>query len=237
MRFLLDLFYPKLCSNCSQPWEYLCLECKKKLNPHPEICPYCHTFHKFYQTCFTCKNKSNNYLEWLIIAFSYNDVLKNLIYKVKYFHKKDIADFLAQRLYILIQTNQLLQYQKNVLKKNIIISYIPSHRYRKYFIKWYNQSQIIAQKLASKIWRSFAWIAIKNKKTRAQALLNKEQRQINLKNSFEIKRNLTLKWDEIILIVDDITTTWSTLNEIAKTIQKTYPKISVRWIVLWRNNS
>lgn len=233
---IINFLYPKMCSNCSQPWEYLCAECKKKLTPHPEICPYCHTFNKFYQTCFTCKNKKNSHLEWLMIVFSYDKILKNLIYKVKYFHKKDIANFLAQRLYLLIQTNQLLQYQTQVLKKNIIISYVPSHRYRKYFVKWYNQSQIIAKKLASKIWRKFVDIIKKSKKTKAQALLNKDQRETNLTDSFEIRKNLTLKWDEIVIIVDDITTTWSTLNEIAKTITKKYPKIFVRWAVLWRNN-
>lgn len=234
---ILNFLFPKYCINCSQAWEYLCFNCKKKLIAHPEICPYCHTYHRFYQTCFTCKNKKNNYLNWLIIAFVYDKILKTLILKLKYFHKKDIADFLAQRLFLTIQTNQLLQYQTNVLKQEILISYVPSHRYRKYFIKWYNPSQIIAKLLAKKLRLGLIEIVKKTKHTTQQAKLNKAQREENLKNSFEIINNTNLKWNETIILIDDITTTWSTLNEIAKIIKKEYPQISVWWAVLWRHNN
>jgi len=234
---ILSFLFPKLCINCSQPWEYLCLDCKKQLTAHPEICPYCHTYHRFYQTCFACKNKKNNYLSWLIIAFVYDKILKNLIFRLKYFHKKDIAEFLAQRLFLVIQTNQLLQYQTNVLKEEILISYVPSHRYRKYFIKWYNPSCEIAKLLAQKLRLKLIKIVKKTKNTRQQVKLTKSQREENLNNSFELIKNLKIKWNETIILIDDITTTWSTLNEIAKTIKKRYPKISIWWAVLWRHNS
>jgi len=234
---IINFLFPKHCINCSQPWEYLCLDCKKKLTPHIEICPYCHTYHRFYQTCFTCKNKKNNYLSWLIIAFVYDKVLKNLIFRLKYFHKKDIAEFLAQRLFLVIQTNQLLQYQSNVLKQEILVSYVPSHRYRKYFIKGYNPSAEIAKLLAQKLRFKLINIVKKTKNTRQQVSLTKTQREENLSDSFKIIENTKLKWNETIILIDDVTTTWSTLNEIAKTIKKTYPQISIWWAVLWRHNS
>lgn len=234
---ILNFLFPKTCINCSQPWEYLCLDCKKKLIAHPEMCPYCHIYHRFYQTCFTCRNKKNNYLSWLIIAFVYDKVLKNLIFKLKYFHKKDIAEFLAQRLSLVIQTNQLLQYHTNVLKEDILISYVPSHRYRKHFVKWYNPSGEIAKLLAQKLRLNLIKIVKKTKNTRQQVNLTKVQREDNLSNSFQLIENSGLKWNETIILVDDVTTTWSTLNEIAKTIKKTYPKISIWWAVLWRHNS
>ena len=234
---IFNFLFPKHCINCSQPWEYLCFDCKKKLISHPEICPYCHTYHRFYQTCFTCKNKKNNYLSWLIIGFIYDKTLKTLILKLKYFHKKDIADFLAQRLFLVIQTNQLLHYQTNVLKEEILISYVPSHRYRKHFIKWYNPSQVIAKLLAKKLRLNLIKIVKKTKQTQQQVKLTKSQREENLKNSFEIIKHKNLKWNETIILIDDITTTWSTLNEIAKTIKKEYPQISIWWAVLWRHDS
>ncbi len=234
---ILNFLFPKKCINCSQPGEYLCFDCKKRLVAHQEICPYCHTYHRFYQTCFTCRNKKNNYLSWLIIAFVYDKTLKNLIFKLKYFHKKDIAEFLAQRLSLVIQTNQLLQYQTNVLKEDILISYVPSHRYRKHFIKWYNPSGEIAKLLAKKLRLNLVEIVKKVRNTRQQVNLTKAQREWNLNNSFQLVKNKNLKWNETIILIDDITTTWSTLNEIAKTIKKTYPKISIWWAVLWRHDS
>lgn len=234
---ILNFIFPKQCIHCSQVWEYLCLDCKKKLIAHPEICPYCHTYHRFYQTCFSCKSKKNSYLSGLVIAFVYDKVLKNLIFKLKYFHKKDIAEFLAQRLFLVLQTNQLLNYQTNVLKEEILISYVPSHRYRKYFIKWYNPSGEIAKLLAKKLRLNLINIVKKTRNTKQQVNLTKVQREENLNNSFKLKKNIKLKWNETIIIIDDVTTTWSTLNEIAKTIKSTYPQISVWWAVLWRHNS
>jgi len=236
---LLNFLFPKHCINCSQKWEYLCLECKKKLISHLEICPYCHTHNKFYQTCFTCKNKKDSYLNWLIIWFVYEKTLKNLIFRLKYFHKKDIANFLAQRLFLVIQTNQILQYQRNVLNQKTIISYVPSHRYRKYFIKWYNPSKEIAKLLAKNLDLQCINIVKKTKHTKQQVWLNKNQRENNLKNIFKLTKNAisNINWNETIIIVDDVTTTWSTINEIAKTIKKSYPQISIRWAVLWRHNS
>ncbi|MFZ2150769.1 MAG: phosphoribosyltransferase family protein [Candidatus Absconditicoccaceae bacterium] len=234
---ILNFLFPKTCINCSQPGEYLCLDCKKKLIAHPEMCPYCHIYHRFYQTCFTCRNKKNNYLSGLIIAFVYDKVLKNLIFKLKYFHKKDIAEFLAQRLSLVIQTNQLLQYHTNVLKEDILISYVPSHRYRKHFVKGYNPSGEIAKLLAQKLRLNLIKIVKKTKNTRQQVNLTKVQREDNLSNSFQLIENSGLKGNETIILVDDVTTTGSTLNEIAKTIKKTYPKISIWGAVLGRHNS
>jgi competence protein ComFC len=234
---ILNFLFPKHCINCAQSGEYLCLDCKKKLVAHPEICPYCHTYNRFYQTCFTCKNKKNNYLSWLIIAFVYDKILKNLIFKVKYFHKKDIAEFLAQRLFLVIQTNQLLQYQTNVLNEETLISYVPSHRYRKHFIKWYNPSREIAKLLAQKLRLNLINIVKKTRNTRQQVTLTKSQREANLSDAFQLIKNSHLQWNETIIFIDDITTTWSTLNEIAKTIKKEYPQISIWWAVLWRHDS
>ncbi|MEI8253050.1 MAG: hypothetical protein WCG25_04855 [bacterium] len=112
---------------------------------------------------------------------------------MKYFHKKDIAEFLAQRLFLVIQTNQLLQYQSNVLKQEILVSYVPSHRYRKYFIKGYNPSAEIAKLLAQKLRFKLINIVKKTKNTRQQVSLTKTQREENLSDSFKIIENTKLK--------------------------------------------
>jgi predicted amidophosphoribosyltransferase len=57
----------------------------------------------------------------------------------------------------------------------------------------------------------------------------------NLNNAFSLTKNLSLTWNETLLIVDDITTTWSTINELAKLIKHYYPNMKIRWAVLWRH--
>jgi predicted amidophosphoribosyltransferase len=44
-----------------------------------------------------------------MIAFSYNQIIKKLIMSLKYYHKKDIAKYLAERLYYLLLTNELIE--------------------------------------------------------------------------------------------------------------------------------
>lgn len=234
---LIEIIFPKYCKICWEKWDYLCHDCKKKLNPHLELCPYCHTYYRFSQTCRTCKTKKNNYLDWLMIAFHYDQILKKLIIWLKYFHKKDLANFLADRLFLLIETNQILQYARWVLNRKIILTYVPSHRYRHYFIKWYNQSKILAQALSKNLEAPVISTVKKIRKTKSQTKLSKQDRENNLNDAFifDKKSEKKIKWNELIIIVDDITTTGSTLNEIAKIIKKKYPNITVWWAVLGRH--
>jgi predicted amidophosphoribosyltransferase len=52
-----------------------------------------------------------------------------------------------------------------------------------------------------------------------------------------LNKDLACTGNETILIVDDITTTWSTINELAKLIRHHYPTIKVRGMVVWRHMS
>jgi predicted amidophosphoribosyltransferase len=46
-----------------------------------------------------------------------------------------------------------------------------------------------------------------------------------------------LESTKTVILVDDITTTGSTMNEIAKLIKSKFPKISIWWVVLGRKDS
>lgn len=237
---LIDLLFPRHCITCWKAWAYLCKTCKKDLIPHPEICPYCHRTSKDYLTCIECRTNKNNYLEWIIIPFAYTQSLKKLIIKLKYFHKKDIGNFLTDRLAIAIQANQSFQKEFhhskfNIQNSKLFISFIPSHRYRHYFIKGYNQSELLAKELSEKLHIPMITVAKKKKSTRTQASLDRNDRLHNLKNVFTLAKNTNFTGNETLLIVDDITTTGSTINEVAKVIKQHYPKTKIWWAVLWRH--
>ncbi len=237
---VIDFLFPRTCVICSELWAYLCKTCKKKLQPHPEICPICHRFSADYKVCMNCRSEKNFVLEGIIIPFRYDSLLKKLIMKLKYFHKKDIGGFLVERLKIALEANQslsnslVLEWGKFKIQ-NVKLSWVPTHRYREYFIKGYNQSKVLAKKLSEITGIPRVELAKKKKHTKTQASLNREGRLKNLKNAFSLIPDLKLKGDETILIIDDITTTWSTINELAKLIKFHYPKIKIRWAVLWRH--
>jgi len=252
---IVNRLFPRHCISCWSQGAYLCKQCKKKLQPHPEICPICHRFSQDYKTCINCKSNKNFFLEGIIIPFIYTDLLKTLIIKLKYFHKKDIGEFLVERLAIALQANESFQREfrfppllrggepmiigsegfVHFNTSTLFISFIPSHRYRHYFIKGYNQSELLARKLSQHLQVPMIAIAKKQRHTKTQASLDRNGRMKNLNNAFSLIKNLSFTWNETLLIVDDITTTWSTINELAKCIKHYYPNIKVRWAVLWRH--
>ncbi|MCX6825160.1 MAG: phosphoribosyltransferase family protein [candidate division SR1 bacterium] len=269
---LIDYLFPRQCINCGIPGAYLCINCKRELQPHPEICPYCHRTSKDYLSCIECRTNKNNSLEGIIIPFAYTKLLKTLIIKLKYFHKKDITSFLIDRLAIGLQANESLQKElyfcppfskegwceapedlsykikslspagfslykgrQNKGNSKLFISFVPSHRYRNYFIKGYNQSELLARELSKKLGVPMISLANKYKHTKTQASLDRNGRLHNLKNAFTLKKNLPFKGDETLFIIDDITTTGSTINELGKLVKQTYPKIKIRGMVLGRH--
>ncbi len=228
---LLDFLFPRTCVWCWKKWEYLCAECKKQLYSHPEICPFCHQKSPDFQTCKSCAE--NQILQWIIIWFAYKWVMKKLILKAKFAHKKDVISFMAQRLALLVQTNQKL---KPILENNqLFISYVPSHWRRKYYEKWYNQSQLLAKSLENELWIPMLKLASKRSYTVSQLRLNREDRKKNLQWVFHVE-NLSelLNW-ATVLLVDDVTTTGSTLSELAKTIHEEREDLNFWWAVIARN--
>lgn len=232
MKQWLDFLFPRSCCGCWKVWSYLCFECKKSLIPHPEICPVCHSASSGFKTCASCTLEEKTFLDGLAIGFSYQSLLKKLIFKLKFYHKKDIAQFLAERGVLLLHLNPYLQ--QELMKKKLKISFVPSHRYRKYFQKGYNQSELLAKSLAEQLWVPFISCLRKTRATSSQVKLKRNERLKNLNSAFELIASESLEKDTTLLIIDDVTTTGATLNEVAKTIKHTRPDIKVWGMVLAR---
>ena len=228
---LLDFLFPRVCVWCWQKWEYLCSECKKELYFHPEICPFCHQKSLDFQVCKSCSE--SQILKWIIIWFAYKWLLKKLILKAKFAHKKDVISFLAQRIALLIQTNQ--QLKSKLEDGQLFISYVPSHWRRHYYEKGYNQSKLLAKSLANELWIPMLKLASKNSYTVSQLRLNREKRKENLKWVFCAENLSSLPNWATVLLVDDVTTTGSTLSELAKTIHDARDDLNFRGAVIARN--
>ena len=232
---ILDLIFPKQCVGCDKVWNYLCKDCKKKLQPHMEICPFCHKYSKNYVKCVDCGMDKNNALDGIVVPFSYSGFLKKIILKLKYYHKRDVVDFLIDRVVLAIYANNDLM--KKIEEWSIVISWIPSHWHRRYFVKWYNQSYLLAKDFAKKMSIDYKKFLKKSKNTKSQASLDRKGRLKNLKNVFDFDWDISfLNKTKTIVLVDDITTTGSTMNEVAKLIKHKFPNISVWWVVLGRKD-
>lgn len=236
---LLDFIFPPHCFGCKTTGEYLCKNCKKTVKPHPEICLFCHKPTRHRCVCLDCKTH-HRHLEGVIIWFVYTTTIKQLIVALKRWHRYRIAFFLAKRLVLLIQSHEFLRNQlstcnKRVWGKPLIITSVPTHRRKKYVVRWYSQSECLARTLATLLEVTYTPLFVKSKYTISQTKLTKSKRLINLLGSFSLCKDLSLCGDETILIVDDVTTTGATLDHLSWTIKTRYPNLTVWWIVVGRH--
>ncbi|HMT00696.1 MAG TPA: hypothetical protein PKC14_00040 [Candidatus Absconditabacterales bacterium] len=230
MKFL-DWLFEKKCVICEKNGDYLCKKCTQGLSPHPEHCLICHKQSDDYKTCKKCLREGNNIIEGVIVAFSYDTSIKKLIKNLKYKSAYDISHFFSLKLSYLIST------YFDIHDTSILLSFVPSHRTKKIFIRGYNQSELLAQGVAQLLGLPFAKVCKKVRWTKKQAGLKRQQRLINLNEAFEINQKSLFISQKNIILIDDITTTGSTLIETAKPIKKLFPKVKIWGLVIARNSS
>ena len=91
---------------------------------------------------------------------------------------------------------------------------------KRYKERGYNQSYLIAKEIAKNTdLEILNNCLIKTKNIIEQSKLNKEERKINIQGVYEIKNSALIK-NKKILLIDDIYTTGSTVNECSKILNK-----------------
>lgn len=228
---LLDFFFPIICIWCESEGKYLCKECKKSIQAHSDLCPVCHRRSPSWNLCLGCKDKLPG-IDGISIAFVYEKLIKKLILDLKFHHRYQTGQYLWEKLALLIASDPFFD------SKTTLVTHAPSHRWRRHIEKWYNQSQILAETVAQVLHMSHLTLTIKTRHTRSQIKLSRTKRKTNLANVFMYNPQVSIpKNIQTILIIDDIVTTWSTLNEIGYSIRIHNPTLRIRWIVVARNAS
>lgn len=185
----------------------------------------------FPKSCFICKSK--NYIicpnclsnfslnvdqpySYISSYFSYKDNnIRKIIHSIKYYHRKDLIEPLVKTT---------LSKSLNLEPENYILIPIPIHWWRK-LLRGYNQSELITKqysKLTNIPYKTN--ILHRSKLTKRQVKSkNKNERIKNQINSFYIKTNDNLLENiknKNIILIDDVTTTGSTINEARNILMK-----------------
>lgn len=213
---IINLIFPNTCINCQKSInaeEHLCHNCIKKIrfNRAP-ICKSCGRTLKFDQFKRECKFcATNNYsFERNYSLFQYKDPIIELIYSYKYKRFKKIKSFLFEHL------SEFLKFYDIINKHNInIISSVPLHK-SKLRERGYNQSELIARAIAEFVSLPYKETLLATKYTRSQTRIRYLDRQKKVKGAYKTKDNFC----GTILLVDDVFTTGSTLNECSKLLKK-----------------
>jgi ComF family protein len=231
--FVLDLLFPKICFGCGQEGFYICPECLKgiEINRHPK-CFICNRRSPDNRICQECGHKTN--LTGVFIASSWdNQILRQLIYEYKYRFVKDLAKPLSQIMINYLEADQLIARAPDKL----IFTPVPLHRQR---LQWrgFNQAELLAKEVANHFEAPVAQLLERSRNTQPQAEIKKQkERKNNIKGAFLLNKtfaplrakgaiinNLPLLKEKTVIIVDDITTTGSTLEECAMALKPLRPK-------------
>ena len=216
LKTILTLLFPKFCEGCGKFGQKICINCAKKILvlEHQECLMCSHSS----VDGFTHKICKISYApEQTFSMFKYSWVIKSLIRKGKYRGNfkayLDIIEFFNSK-------SSFLQSLENYILIPIPISQ------KRLQQRGYNQCEKICKYLEQYIPQSKTVKLLKRtKETKSQYSLKREERMVNMKNAFEIdKKFVTLIKDKKIVIVDDISTTGSTIREACKEVYKANPK-------------
>jgi ComF family protein len=161
--------------------------------------------------CGGCIKKAPAF-DYACSLFRYEDDIIRLVHQLKFAQKIGIARSLGEMLLLWLQVKMpALEEQPDCLLP------VPLHsaRWRQ---RGFNQSveiaRVIARKLAIPIEQN---AVIRQRKTISQTGLNAPQRQKNIRGAFYVASEIKAKH---ILIIDDVMTTGSTVNELARVLKK-----------------
>lgn len=173
-----------------------------------------------------------------IIAATYYEEgpIREMIHNFKYNGVTELSDELAKVLYQALSRYHCVPKTKQSIKIRLprprqarsrddtlefdIITFVPLHP-RRLAQRGFNQAEILAQKIAEKTTIECLPLLKRTKHRLRQVQMTAKKRRENLKGVFELRSK---KYEEFknkrILIIDDIATTGTTLNECARALKE-----------------
>ncbi len=209
---MLNVIYPPICGICGKiNKNFLCIKCQKQLEK---------------QSKFQVEQKISYYFQEHLYIFEYQGMIRKMLIDYKFQEKSYLYKTIVK---FLLKNKKFFQ---NLESYNTIVP-VPISR-KRYKERGYNQSELIAKELAmelSKMRKVDSNFEIKynnnclfkTKNIIEQSKLNQEERQENIKGVYELCNEKEL-FEKSILLIDDIYTTGSTVNECSKILSRANPK-------------
>ena len=216
MNFIKELIYPRRCAICDDillpKAGKICKACRNKPEYVKEpACKKCGKPLRNVETeyCMDCMKKHHHFKEGAAL-FVYPSV-KESIYRFKYEGRQEYGAYYGEQVRL-----HLVEKIKRWRPDGLVP--VPLHK-RKQQKRGYNQAAVFARAISKEtgipVYENFAE-RIKN--TVPQKELNEQARENNLKKAFKICQNdVKLK---VIIIIDDIYTTGSTMDALALECKK-----------------
>ena len=198
IKHAINLIYPNVCGVCDKICkEDLCEKCEIKLKNIAKV--------------KVDKYKDKNFNKHLYL-FKYEGIIKERLIKFKFDERPYIYKSFVK---FLIKNKKTCDF----LKSYDIIIPVPIHYNRK-VTRGYNQSALISKEIAKILHIDYSEnMLLKKINNKPQSTKNKEDRKANVIGVYYIKNKYKLL-NKKVLLVDDIYTTGSTVNECARLLKQ-----------------
>ena len=223
-----SLLFPSRCPVCDEILEPEEIEkgihftCESKLYPVlGAVCMHCgrplgdeNPNISTREYCYDCIQKGYNKHSYIVQAkaeYLYKGMIKKTMYRFKYSNKREYAHFFAK---------QALEKYGTWLHHTGVEVIVPVPLYpKKQRRRGYNQAESFAEALSKQTGIPVEKTMVQRRKdTIPQKGLNALQRKNNLKNAFHCQKNVVQY--KCVLVVDDIYTTGSTAEAVARELMK-----------------
>ncbi|MBQ2937808.1 MAG: ComF family protein [Clostridia bacterium] len=204
-RISLNLIYPKICGICGKiNRNSLCKKCEIQLKKQAEI-----------KIIKNGQDLENKYFSQLMYIFKYEGVIRKTILDYKFNDRPYISKTFVN---FMLKDKKIFD---NIQKYETIIPVPISKRRQKE--RGYNQSLLIAREISKQTNLDLMNnCLIKTKNIIEQSKLNKDEREKNIQGVYKLVNKQLIK-NKKILVIDDIYTTGSTVNECSKVLIQGQP--------------
>lgn len=196
-RMLLDWLFPETCLSCKKSGSALCSDCFSKLRSADPVED-----------------------DWITPLYSYRDpIVHQALFDIKFYGKFRVADCFGESLAD-AALSHLTESVMTTATEVLIVPIPASHTGR--LRRGYNQATAIAEALKKNIAvpaRFDAHALTKTKKTERQATIKERGKRLSNMNGAFAARKDTVE-NQVIILVDDITTTGATLRDARRALQK-----------------
>jgi competence protein ComFC len=219
LRGITSLFYPPVCTVCSESieWgEYLCLDCQAKApRITPPFCERCsEPFSGAISSDFECANCAHRrlYFEAAVAVYRSRGVVRHVIHQFKYGHQMHLCRPVGEWLCTALYDERLSRRQFDMIVP------VPLHPARQRE-RGFNQAGLLAKLLSERISVPVKPLLQRTRYTTTQTAFDRSERMENLRGAFRLRRKADVRgWR--VLLVDDVLTTGATLSECARVLKK-----------------
>ena len=208
MNRLLHIIYTTRCCACNafiDNNQVFCDSCKKDIkNIKGKVCKVCFN-HKEHCNC----RKTPKWYRRCLAPFEYSGAVKNAALGLKRLPRTDVASFAAEHI------AKEMGKRFSTYDFDYIVP-VPLHFFDK-AKRGYNQSMLLAKALSDITGiKVNSRVLYKKRRRRPQHMLKGKERAANVKGAYKVRKGIP---DSRVLLIDDIITGGSTVNECAKMLR------------------